>query len=537
MAQATPVEVQRGPLPIAPLVQSEQFDDVDEQHEQQEQQPESRKGGRPPNRQVSSREEQEGFWEHIRSLTPEEWERHMCYVYRWEPVMDITRGGVESKYVMMYNADFNIDTLKREQGSGKYELKLNRYDDRTRKDRTVRRIVTDILDKNFPPNLAGGEWLNHSRNARWAWAKEKQASPAQTQGWSGDPLQLMNFIRETIRMERPDVHGSAQNSLVTAVVNQLPALLKQQNESQDPTKLFTTITDLITKFMPKPVEKTAGMDPMIEMMFKNMEAQLAIAREEAKDARKAQAELTTQIITLVSQKNAPPDTTGQIKGLGETLSAVAEIASAIGGGSSAPKEWWQELISQTAPAIAPGVNALLTRVATAPRQQPRQIPPRTVQQQPNANQPAAAPATEAQPATSEAEQIPPEVLETMDSSVIGQVMGVATFVADCLKIGLNGQECAEKFEYNFGPRIYDQVTALPKAMVLSQLKSLPQAWEMLARFEDRLPQFIEEFYEFGSSDGPDGVEPPAPEDVRPSEPSAGGARAEAKPKKKASKKK
>lgn len=502
---------QVGPIPFAPPNEAEMPDD-EQQSEEQPQQPQRNRGGQP-SKGISSAELLQGFFEFVKSLSPEQWENTSCYVYRWEPVIDHTKGGVENKYVCLFNGPFTIETLKQDQGSGVYELKLNQYDSRKRQDKTVRRIVVNILDRNYPPNIAPGEWMDHPRNSRWAWAK-KNGQPQQPQNPGGiDPLQLMHFIRDTIRSERPDAGASTQNALMTAVVTQLPKLLEQQKPSGPDPVLMKMLDNAREDLKLVREQAHTGPDPVLMKMLDNAREDAKIARDEAQKARDAVQATQTKMMELLAQKNAPADIGTQLESLGKTIAGVAEIAGSLGG-NAGPREWWQELIATMGPALSPALNSLGNAAAMRMAQQPRPQPRTVAAPNPTATTPAAQPAaaTAAPTETQPTAEVPPQ----MDSATMGMVLQLATDASKALDMLMDGAQFADTLVRKWGEPVYDQIITLPKEQLMTLMRGVPDAWALLAPFEAKLPEFIDGFYSYNEPGDEDENDepPPPPEPIR-----------------------
>src|SRR5208337_883381 len=276
MAQAAIAEVEQ---PVQPLPQ-------DDLQAPEPRRPAGQRGHFPGKRYGSSREEpdasQESFFEQLSGLTQVDWESHLLYVYQWEPIVDLTKGGKENKYRKLYTAAVSEEQLKKKLGSGTYNLKLNQLNQATRKEKTVRQINVNIFDPDYPPNLPPGGWLDDPRNKEWAWAKplieKKWAAPVAAAAPAGVPEYMVQFMNE-VRSElnrRPDLTSNTKDQLMGSIVTILPALLQQQNTANDPSKMIEALVKAKEMIAPAPVappkEDTALMTFVLAQLTRLQES-------------------------------------------------------------------------------------------------------------------------------------------------------------------------------------------------------------------------------------------------------------------------
>ena len=280
-----------------------------------EAQPQTNRAGRPPSlkkriAQEASEEERSTFFEQTSALTDGEWEHHILYVYQWAPIVDLTKGGLEKKYRRIYTNHRNEEDIKRDLGSGTYQLKLNRTDPKTRKEKTINSIVISILDFEFPPNIPPGAWLDDPRNSDWNWAKpllEKKfnvRSQGSANGGSAPTwAEMMQFLQANNHRE-----PGAKDQVMASVVSILPQLLQQQTNAQDPGKVITALKEA-KEFMSPPPDPNSGLlaillplllkrepDPMLTLVMQQLTAaQAQVARpDEAIDKQPRGADQTAE---------------------------------------------------------------------------------------------------------------------------------------------------------------------------------------------------------------------------------------------------
>jgi len=132
-------------------------------------------------------------------------------------------------------------------------------------------------------------------------------------------------------------------------------------------------------------------------------------------------------------------------------------------------------------------------------------------QQPN---PAQVVTATAQPIT----EPQPEPAPAMDTNQLSILMNIAGEMSQALNLCLTGDQYADQFCFKHGQALYDQIIAQPKDTVLSLLKGIPQAWQMLQPFEGGLQEFVDSFYAYAQQedeDAPKNISQPVSEPVKP----------------------
>ena len=94
-------------------------DELNIEETQQRGPPEGRRrAGRPAG--AKNKGPDPAFFDRLKDL---DWEKNVVYIYRTEPLVDLTTGG-DPKYVMKYAEPIDEDQLMRDLGSGKYQTRL-----------------------------------------------------------------------------------------------------------------------------------------------------------------------------------------------------------------------------------------------------------------------------------------------------------------------------------------------------------------------------------------------------------------------------
>jgi hypothetical protein len=501
MAQATPLLADDIPLPMTDSANPDEYPAPPPRVPKGKSNGTKRFG---PNRETE--DQKESFWEYLNGLSATDWESHMLYVYMWDPIVDLTKGGREAKYRKRYTSTINEESLKRDIGSGTYNLKLNKLESSSpRRERTIKEVVINIFDPDFPPNLPPGGWMDDPRNKEWAWAKplleKKWAVPAAAtvEGVPAYMVQFMNEIRNEVN-RRSDLNPSAKDQLMSSVVTILPALLQQQNNANDPAKVIEAMAKMRELFAPAPPAQDNTM--------------LTFLLAELKSSREQQTLLMTKLFEMKSEAVKQPDPLSQVETMGKLITLVSGIVQ-----PPIAKEPWQDVVQTLGPEVLKTVNTVAGAFAmggTRPNPAPRPQPPpqsQVINVQPQPVQPQAQPQVEPQPQQPVQVQQPPD-MDTQTRSMIYQVAVLAT---NALNLGLEGGQFADQICYKFGQAVYDNfIGGVPKETLLGKFKSVPEAWQLLQPFEPQLPEFIESFYAYATE--PDEDEPKnisEPEPVKP----------------------
>jgi hypothetical protein len=456
-------------------------------------------------------DERQSFMEYTSSLTEADWENHLLYVYQWQPFIDLTRGGQDKKYRKIYTCHMNEEAIKRDLGSGKYELKLNRADEKGH-EKTIKRLVFSIVDYDFPPNYPPGQWLDDPKNIDWIWAKpllEKKYKPAAAAA-SGNGSPTWAEMMQFLEAQRPK-DGGTKDQVMSTIVQILPQLLKQQSESQDPGKVFTALKEA-KEFMTPPAapeDKTSAL--LLPLLIKLIDRDNKPASAPAQDPMigllmnqlaELQKQNTKYLELILQAKSEATNPLDQIDKFSEIIGKVSAIAA-----PAAPGSVWENLASDAIPKALGIVETFIQANAAAKAAQARMqatMPARpgttapTVVSMPP---PQAAGVPAAQPTTNGVDNPAQPEIDMNDRTMLSTI---AAFAAQAMNLEVPGDEFAEKICRRFGDVQYEAfIGRFPKSEILAKLRSVPEAWEMLSPHEPALEQFIADFYAFAEEPPPD----------------------------------
>lgn len=507
---------------------------------------EKNKAGRPSN--ASRFRSSQDFAQMLAELTDADWQHHMVYVWRTDPIFDNTNGGVDKKYIAKFTSAVDEESLKQTFGSGTYKVQLNKYVGPNKDQYIAHTLWTIGPDMKFPPVLPPGDWLNHPRNRAWtSWrpliekrwheavAREIQTTaPAAP---SGEVEALTKLIQKLVERETGKPAQSSDNDKLTAtLVNwalaQTAETRKVEREGDSPSKIVDMMGAMIKAMKelapapPPPVEKEKGIDPTLTLILNNLRDDLKAARDEAKTERENNRKLMEKIL---DQKGEQANPLAQLETLGSVILKFGELTGKVSGG---PRDWKDGLVdavSDSLPKIVDLGSAYLTQKQIADRQRaaqaaaqparpgapaaptsPPALPaPAATTTAPNGATTTAAPDPAATTAAPQPEQ-PPQT--EMDVAERTQIVYVAVLAAQALNLAMKGDQFAEHVCIKHGDQAFeDFVKHFPKEGLIERFKAVPEAWAALSEHEPRLAEFIDAFYSFAEAEDDDEPEPaPAP---------------------------
>ena len=255
------------------------------------------------------------FFDRVRAITLPDWgTRAYIRVYRLQPIIDRLRGS-ENKYIMKYEEPIDEDKIKSDHGSGRYRLYLaiktagGNPSAQTYGEKDVDTTEIEILDLAYPPKVPPGEWVEDSRNKKWAWAKPPGAglpggqppAPAPSEPSASVFTEAMKTYGEIRRGVKEEI-GSAAPPAAPGAVDEM-------------TKFAGMVTALRSVFpTPAPSSDDRVLNSIVTLMSKQVEASQAEVRE-----------LRSAIMDMMKARTQEPPTPprNQIKEIAESLKELA----------------------------------------------------------------------------------------------------------------------------------------------------------------------------------------------------------------------
>lgn len=429
---------------------------------------EARRGrGRPP----KQAKPEIRFFDRLRNLSLGEWENYLVYLYRTAPRTDAKKGGASANYITKYGAAFDEETVKRECGSGGYKIHLNQIGG-DGKSRTVEVYFFDILDPNFPPKIAPGEWLNDPANEKWAWAKAayeqqgKTEQPAPTGGTS-DMSGALHAVGEIIKVLKP---GDGASADPISQINAIGALLDRQKPETpapppplpDPITQFAALAAALKDLRPEaPPSGDSHNDLMIQLITQNVEL--------------------TNKLTQMKSPAAPRSS------LNETLETINKLKGLFPADSQNP---WLAAITTIADKFGPAAEAYVEqRTMRPPGDAPAGQPPGGERAEAPGSPPAGDKNREA---------------FMQHRAMVQQIAGP---LLSHLQAGQPGEDFAIWFVDGYGYGFFNQLKTLGKEQIMLVIKSIPELWNQIQPMDQLFSKFLDQFLAWAPDEPPPAMPP------------------------------
>jgi hypothetical protein len=432
-----------------------------------------RKDGLPAGTQVPPIRglNEDDFFLSLANFEPKQWDSLSVYVYRLKPITDRQSKG-EPKYLCKYGQAIDVDQLMRDYGSGYYQLRLIQTGVGPKSGHEVARTHIDIVNLDYPPKLAVGDWIDDARNRDWLWCRDKLV-PSPSSPGSTTPGQLVEAM---VKMQQAN-----QPRQDMTVLTALAPLLDPQRQ----TEMMMAFANLLPKPLPPAEPKE---DKSLAMLFTMIQEQLKDAREEVREMRRQAA----------AEKAAQP---AQSKSWLELALEQEDLMRRIfGRGNSGPQlDGWTAVIDKAVDKLGPAVGTVGTLLAQRLMMPTPQPAPHgqtiTVQPQPQPTLPAPA----AQPVPQQQQEQKQEAPAQLDAlQKYGNVIQQALpFMIDKFKEEEpDGYDCRDWFcsPKRFGNVIWEGLrTDIGVEQFVTIAKSIPQVWAAFQP-EEKFRMFLTDFF-------------------------------------------
>jgi len=429
------------------------------------------------------------FFQQLEKIPLADWgTRAKIRVYRLEPIIDMRRGS-QTKYICIYTEAVDEERIKRDLGSGRYRLFLNIKVPGGQEERETDSVEFDILDRNFPPVIPEGTWVDDPINKKWAWAKPQMPGNQNQSGATASGAML----------EAVQVLGELQDRAEERAKERIDSGRPQSN--WDPAQQLQTVAN-VAKEMATALKATPE-NPIPQFISD----QMAAMRTELADARKRSDTLMDKLLDMAKapqpqQQNGLSAVKEIMQGIKDFLPTVRDlwpnapedIAERVVKSKMGP---WQEFFAPVLPKlvdalapIMPGIAAGLMGNAAQSRPSMMPVPARL----PNPAMPQ--PGPQAQPQGQHAPNLDEMLLNALTNDRDGGEF------ADSL-VMLFGQQ---------GQLMYRQAASLGEQGLLTLIQQRP-IWQQLGPLQSKVAQFVHEFIEYGQ-------EEPAEQPVEGTEPTA-----------------
>jgi hypothetical protein len=441
------------------------------------------------------------FFQQISKIPLSDWgTRAKIRVYRLEPIIDMRRGS-NNKYICIYTEPVDEERIKRDLGSGRYRLYLNFKNPGAQEERELDSVEFDILDRNFPPVIPDGSWVDDPINKKWAWAKppDKGSAAAAASSASGNMLEAVQVLgdiqdraedraRERMDSGRQQTWNPAEQlATVVTAAKDIAGALRATPENPIPAFISEQMTAMRAEIAAARQRSDALMDKMLDMAR-------APQQQQQNTGMSAIKELVTGVKDLLpSLKELWPN-------------ADEAIADRVVRSKMGP---WQEFFAPVLPRlvdalgpILPGIVMSMGGTSNRPPGPPAQFAPGLPSPQPNPSQgirgvgygPGMTP--------------PPPPPQTQHAPNLDEML------LNALTNDREGGEFADSLIMLFGQQgqlMYRQAASLGEQGLLTLIQQRP-IWHQLGPLQSKVAQFVKEFIEYGQEppeEPPQGAEPPA----------------------------
>lgn len=165
---------------------------------------------------VPLRRHNEDFWNWLGNFTSDDWNYLIVYLWRGDPIFNSKYGNKMSN-IRKIAAAFDLDDIKKWEGSGAYRVDVVGLDRVTKRRERIDQEYFTINDPDFPPRLPYGPWVDFPENQEaWSWCKaallEKQATATATTA-PGGVGNIADVIRETVSAVRDSQADPVRDTL------------------------------------------------------------------------------------------------------------------------------------------------------------------------------------------------------------------------------------------------------------------------------------------------------------------------------------
>jgi hypothetical protein len=408
-------------------------------------------------------------------------------VYRLEPIIDMRRGSA-NKYICIYTEPIDEERIKRDHGSGRYRLYLNYRNAGAQEEHELDSVEFDILDRNFPPIIPDGSWVDDPINKKWAWAKPAQqgnaaAAVASVSGNMLEAVQVLGDIQDRAEdraRERMDSgrqqtwNPAEQLATVVTAAKDIAGALRATPENPIPAFISEQMMAMRTEIAAARQRSDTLMDKLLDM------------------ARAPQAQQNSGMSAIKELLTGVKDLLPSLKELWPNADeAIAERVTRSKMGA------WQEFFAPVLPRLVDALGPILPGIMmsmggnrpTGPQVQFAPGLPAPARPNPGPGM------TQPQP------QPQPQHAPNLDEMLL-----------NALTNNMSGSDFADSLIRIFGKpgeTMYERATSAGEQALMMFIQSRP-VWNELGPLQAKVPQFVHEFIEYGQEEPakpPQAIEP------------------------------
>lgn len=382
----------------------------------------------------------ENFWPFIRDYPS--WEAAAVYLYRLWPVIDRKLAGHDEKYIDVFTEPITEEDVLRKHGNGKYLLHFN-DSNRPKGLAQMATCKVEIRDPSYEP-VVPLEEIVEGADANKSYIEGLKARGK----WKENAVPQSDNGQATAELAR------TLNNLVDRVTERPPA--PAEPPRQDPFEIALRIQGLLQQNSPKP-----AADPI---------------------------ETAVKIVQLMQPAAKPPREVDPLEVYGKVADIIEARASRYAGASSGGTDWGGLVVEfvKALPMLIQGFTMM-----KAAQQQAAGMP----------GVPAAYPMPPAQPMYPM--PIDPRGEPTMPRQapdLQALFAELKPFLLKAMMQGQSGDEFASGLVTFYGEERYQQLASNGMDGLLNALKAHAELWMMLAPYEEKVREFIQEFLDYGKNE-------------------------------------
>jgi hypothetical protein len=501
------------PSPDIPGTEEEEDNEAQAQERRRRGRPRSieRKVAGASNGRHASDENKEGkhsketFFNRLKQLSEDDWDRYQIYVYRRWPRITLTD---KPHYIGVHRTPVDEEFIRSTYGSGRYALRLNDAKG------TVDSTGIEIQDLSHPPKVAADELIDCNENARYykLWPAEAKKKAADGANGNDSAVKELAGVLKMV-LEKKDA-GKDDDEAKKAVSSLIDWALRQKDAERaesSPTALANLLKEL-KGILPTPAPVTAPA-PQTDMA-----ALLRLAKE-LQPPPPPPAPNPLQLLEQAKGLFSPPQ--DDLANIDRLLSIANKLAAIRGGGEGQRSGWdvgldylrelsplaqyfanvfglrMSGMTPPSAPGAAPG-TAAAAPAAFDPYQRPdllrqhaQMVNGFAAAQAAAAAAPGAMPSTAAPPPGAQANGMPAGAAPSNDLLATFQMYG--GLVVQALNGGVPGYDFADHIVALTGNATHAVISAHGEDALVDTMKQIPE----IGLFgEPRLRTFVREFLNY-----------------------------------------
>jgi hypothetical protein len=183
-----------------------------------------RQASRAPDEKKEGKHSKDTFFDHLKQLSEDDWDRFQIYVYRKWPRITLND---KPHYIGVHRTPVDEEFIRSTYGSGRYAIRLN--DSKG----TIDSTSLEIQDLSYPPKVAADELTDCPENARYykLWPVESKKKAADGVNANDSAVKELAAVLKMV-LEKKDA-GKAAEEAKTALNSLIDWALRQKEKEHD----------------------------------------------------------------------------------------------------------------------------------------------------------------------------------------------------------------------------------------------------------------------------------------------------------------